>query len=91
MPNATLATKGILAKAGLKNGPLPAFPAATPEGAAFWAGYALAPADPSGTAPVPSRLHPAFKAGRRRRVVEPGIDNGTDPRAKLPAAPRVRF
>lgn len=34
MSNATLATKGVLAKAGLLNGPLPAHPPATPEGAA---------------------------------------------------------
>ena len=70
---------------------LPPFPAATPEGAAFWRGYALAPAAPSGTAPVPSRLFPAFRAGRARKRVEPGINTATAPRVKLPPAPRVRF
>jgi hypothetical protein len=59
VPNATLASDSLIAKSADRNGRLPAFPAATPEGAAFWQGYALAPAAPSGVAPVPSRLFPA--------------------------------
>jgi hypothetical protein len=37
------------------------------------------------------KMHLAFRAGRRRKLMEPGINTATDPRAKLPPAPRVRF
>lgn len=81
---------GPLAKFGRLNGPLPAFPATTPEGTAFWAGYALATGDPAGGSPPPARLLGAFRAGRRRKAVEPGIVAATDPRAARPAVPRLR-
>jgi hypothetical protein len=89
VPNATIVAESAIAQTAKRNGPLPAYPAATPEGSAWWTGYALAPTDPAGA--VAARYLLPHRAGRRRKLVEPGIDPATDPRSQLPPVPRLRF
>jgi hypothetical protein len=79
---------GAVARAGVRNGPLPVYPPASPEGRAFWDAYGSDPAAPSGA--VPPRCLLAQRAGRRRKLVEPGIDPATDPRTRHQAATRPR-
>lgn len=89
MPNATTPMDPVITRTAKKNGPLPAFPTLTPDGAVWWAAYALAPTAPSGT--VQPRHMLAHRAGRQRKLVEPGIVNTTDPRRFTTPMSRAKF
>ncbi len=88
MPNVTTPMDPVIARTAKKNGPLPAHPTLTLDGAVWWAAYALAPTAPSGT--VQPRHILAHRAGRARKAVEPGIAT-TDPRRFVPPMSRAKF